>query len=257
MKIHFLLIDALNLIRRIYAALPGNDGPGRVDEARHSSVQSLQRALRECRPTHVAAIFDSAETGWRAIRYPAYKAGRPPMPEALGAMLPKFEQAFRDIGIASVQRAAMEADDIIATLARKVADRQGRVTILSTDKIFIQLLSNHIAVRDHFKKRDVTADYVKTRFHVRPDQFTDLLALAGDSTNNIRGVPSIGLKTAAGLLNQFDTLENILSSAYVIPGRIGEMLRAHSKEARNARTLVQLQLDLELGLNLRSFRYRG
>lgn len=255
MKIHFLLIDALNLIRRIYAALPGDDGPGRVDDARHSSVQSLQRALRECPPTHVAAVFDSAERGWRSLQYPAYKAGRTPMPAALGEKLPEFKEAFRDIGISSVEVAAMEADDIIATLATKVADRKGQVTILSTDKAFVQLLSDHIAVRDHFQKRDVTGDYVNARFHVRSDQFVDLLALAGDSTNNISGVPSIGFKTAAGLLKQFDTLEDILSSAYVIPGRIGETLRAHSEEARTAQTLVRLGIDLELGLNLRSFRY--
>jgi protein Xni len=255
MKIHFLLIDALNLIRRVYAAMPGDDSPVRADDARLSCVQSLQRALRECNPTHAVCIFDSQEPGWRHQVFEGYKGGRSPMPEALRLLLPSFKESFRDLNVTSVEFPAVEADDIIATLASKVASRKGHVTILSTDKVFLQLLSDYIIVRDHFQKRSLDRSYVMMKFGIRSDQFIDFLSLTGDSTNNIVGIPSVGPKTAASLLSQFETLEDILSSSHVIPGKVGEAIRQHSEDARMAQTLVRLRIDMEFGLNLQSFRY--
>lgn len=255
MGINFLLVDALNLIRRVYAAQPGDDGPRRARGALTATVQSLQRALRECRPTHAVCVFDAQEPGWRHKLYPDYKAGRTPMPEALQSILKTFEEAFLKIGVSSLAFPALEADDIIATLAVKVALRKGKVIILSTDKIFLQLLSAQIKVRDHFNKRDIDHAYVVEKFGVKPEQFVDFLALSGDSTNNIQGVPSVGRKTASGLLFELGDLDNILSVAGVMKGKTGEMLREHAEEARVARTLVRLRDDLEFGSNLKSFRY--
>ena len=255
MKIRFLLIDGLNLIRRVYAAVPGDDGLERVDDTRHSCVQSLQRALRESKPTHSVCVFEGEEPCWRHHLYEGYKANRTPMPEALHANLSTFHAAFMDIGIPSVSFSTLEADDVIATLAVKAAARKGFVIILSTDKIFIQLLSDDIVVRDHFQKHTLDRSYVTNKFGVPPDRFVDFLALTGDSTNNITGIPSVGSKTAARLLAQFETLDNILSSAYVIPGRLGDAIRTYAEDARRARQLSYLRTDLELGLNLKSLRY--
>jgi protein Xni len=255
MTIHFLVIDALNVIRRVYAAQPGEDGPERVEYAQTSTVQSLQRAVRECRPTHVCCVFDSQEPGWRHDMYPGYKGGRTPMPDALQEKLSSFKKAFSDLGVSSIEIPTVEADDVIATLACKVALRNGHVIILSTDKSFFQLISEQITIRDHFNKRTIDYSSVMDKFGVRPDQFVDFLALSGDSTNNISGVPSVGRKTAARLLTQFDTLDDVLSAAHVIPGKLGDMIRSHSEDARAAQTLVRLRIDLELGLNLRTFRY--
>jgi protein Xni len=255
MTINFLLIDALNVIRRVYAAQPGEDGPERVEYAQTSTVQSLQRAVRECMPTHACCVFDSQEPGWRHDMYPGYKAGRTPMPDALQEKLSSFKNAFSDLGVSSIEIPTLEADDVIATLACKVASRNGHVIILSTDKSFFQLISEQITIRDHFNKRDIDYSSVMDKFAVRPDQFADFLALSGDSTNNIVGVPSVGKKTAARLLTQFDTLDDVLSAAHIIPGKLGEMIRSHSEDARAAQTLVRLRIDLELGLNLRTFRY--
>ena len=255
MKIRFLIIDGLNLIRRVYAAMPGDDGPDRVDDARLSCVQSLQRALRECRPTHTVCVFEGEGPGWRHHLYEDYKAHRSPMPEALHTGLPNFKTAFLEIGVPSVSFPTLEADDVIATIAVKAAARQGLVTILSTDKIFIQLLSDNIIIRDHFQKRNLDRSYVMNKYGVSPDRFVNLLALTGDSTNNITGIPSVGSKTAARLLSQFETLDNVLSSAYVIPGKLGEAIRTYADDARRAGQLSQLRTDLELGLNLKSLRY--
>ena len=255
MGIKFLLVDALNLIRRVYAAQPGDDGAQRVKDALTTTVHSLQRALRECQPTHAVCVFDGQGPGWRHELYAGYKAGRTPMPEALQSSLKTFEEAFLELGIPSLTFPTLEADDVIATLAEKVVLREGSVIILSTDKMFLQLLSDHIEVRDHFKKKDMDHVYVMEKFGVRPEQFVDFLALSGDSTNNIPGVPSVGSKTASRLLLEFSDLDNILSVADVMKGKTGEMLRNHAKEARMSQALVRFCKDLEFGLNLKSFRY--
>jgi len=256
MRIKLLLIDALNLIRRVYAAQPGDDGPDRVDDALKTSVHSLQRALRECQPTHAICVFDGHKPSWRHSLYSEYKAGRSPMPEDLNAQMDRFKNAFSEVGVRSICFPTLEADDIIATLAGKVASRNGNVVILSTDRLFLQLVSDLVVVRDHFQRVDMDRTYVEEKLHVRPEQLVDLFALAGYSTNNITGVPTVGPKTAARLLNELDNLDTILSVAYTIKGKLGEMLCKHAGEARLSQSLVRLKNDAELGMNLKSFRYK-
>ena len=255
MKITFLLIDGLNLIRRVYAAQPREDGTERVQSALESCTQSLRRALRECSPTHTACVFDSDEPGWRHALYPEYKAGREPMPDALHENLKLFETEFLTMGIPSLMVPAAEADDVIATLACKTAENDGRVIILSTDKAYCQLLYEHIILRDHFNKKSLDSAAVVEKFGVQPGQFVDFLALTGNSTNNIHGVPGVGPKTAARLLNDIGPLEDILAVGHTVRGKVGEMLYTHADDARLARKLVRLKTDLTLGVNLRDFRY--
>ncbi len=252
--VRFLVVDALNLIRRVYAAQPGADGPGRVEEAVASAAGSLRRALRQASPSHGAAVFEGEGPGWRAARYPAYKADRKPMPAALQEGLPRFEEAFHREGVASVRLPGLEADDVIATLACKAAERGGQVLILSTDRAFLQLLSERISVRDHFAQRDLDRAFVMERYGVTPEQFADFLALRGDPTNHVRGVPGIGAKTAARLLARHGTLEGLLAAAGSLGGRVGSTLRENAEAARLAAELATLRTDLDLGLNLRSFR---
>jgi len=257
MKVKLLLIDALNLIRRVYAAQPGDDGPIRVDDSLKTSVSSLQRALRECQPTHAICVFDGHEPSWRHSLYPEYKAGRTPMPEALDSGMDRFKEAFSEIGVPSVHFPDLEADDVIATLTGKVAVRGGAVVILSTDRLFLQLVSGLVVVRDHFQRVDMDGRYVQGKLDARPDQLVDLFALAGYTTNNIPGVPGVGIKTAAKLLGDLENLDTILSVAHTIKGKVGETLYRHANEARLSQSLVRLKDTLELGLNLKSFRYAG
>lgn len=263
MGIRFLLVDALNLIRRVYAAQPGDDSPEKADGARISCKQSLQRALRQTAPTHALVVFEGREPSWRHLLYRDYKINHSPMPQALADALPAYREAFREIGVTSFELPKIEADDVIGTLAVKIAEAGGNAVILSTDKIYLQLLSEHIAVRDHFKPADLDRAWVAERFGVTPETFVDFLALSGDSTNAIPGVPGIGPKTAVKLLDEFDTLDNILAAALPdgehgsLSRKMRDKLQDHADDARLARSLVRLQTDLELGINLKELRYRG
>ncbi len=263
MGIRFLLVDALNLIRRVYAAQPGDDTPEKAAGAKISCKQSLQRALRECAPTHAVIVFEGREPNWRHLLYRNYKISHSPMPQPLADALPAYREAFAAIGVTSFEVPEVEADDVIGTLAVRIADAGGQAVILSTDKIFLQLLSEQISVRDHFKPADLDRAYVAKRFGATPETFVDFLALAGDSTNSITGVPGIGPKTAALLIEEFGSLEEILAAA--APGgehgslkpKMRDKLEDHAEDARLAQSLVRLQTDLDLGLNLKELRYGG
>jgi protein Xni len=253
--LNVLLIDALNLIRRVHAAQGAKTDVANPDGAMESCVHSLKRALNECRPTHAVCVFEGQGPSFRHEIYSGYKAGRQPMPEDLQKNLVRFKDAFSAAGVKSVKMEAVEADDIIASLALRIALHKGDAVILSTDKIFLQLLSRHIRVRDHFNKAFLDEAYVKKKFGVQPEQFVDLLSLAGDSTNTIPGVPGVGLKTAARLLEEHSTLEGVLEKAGTIPGKTGQALTSHAPDALLARQLIRLRDDIELGENLQSFRY--
>ena len=220
-----------------------------------SSVQSLRRALRQSSPTHAVCVFDGGGQSWRHQLDPGYKQGHAPMPEALREALDSYREAFREVGVESLGFPGLEADDVIATIAVKAAAADATAIVLSTDKIFGELLPAGVRVRDHFRGRDTDVAGLVEKFGVRPDQLADYLALAGDRGNNIPGVPGIGAKTAAGLLTRFATLEEALRSAATIEGRLGERLREHAETARLCRKLVGLRTDLELGTNLNELRY--
>jgi len=261
--IRLLLVDGLNLIRRVYAAQPGVDGPERAREGRDSSARSLQRAQREVAPTHAVVVLEGPEPTWRHRLHPGYKEGHAPMPEALGAALPEFREAFAELGVPSFELPGTEADDVIGTLAVKVAAAGGQAIILSTDRIFLQLLSDRVKVRDHFGKRFVDGDEVVRRFGVDAERLLDLLALTGDSSNSIPGVPGVGPKTAAKLLAAWGSLEAVLALAHEpaasdgpprLTPTLARKLIAHADDARLARSLLALRTDLELGLNLRDLR---
>jgi protein Xni len=254
-RITLLLVDALNLIRRVYAAQPGEDGPERAAGACVSSAQSLRRALRQCSPTHAACVFDGEGKSWRHELDPGYKEGHAPMPEALREALDDYREAFREIGVASLGFPGLEADDVVATIAVKAAAAGASVIVLSTDKVFGELLPSGVRVRDHFRGRDTDAAGVVEKFGVRPDQLADYLGLVGDRGNNIPGVPGIGSKSAAALLARFATLEEALRSADTVEGKLGERLREHAETARLCRRLVGLRTDLELGTNLNELRW--
>ncbi len=295
-----LLVDGLNLTRRIYAAVPDEsdvpdeseanesesgessgresaeesatesksppDQPRQRARRQHltkviaSCAASLQRALNQHSPSHCLVAFDRGGRTWRHQLFPDYKKNRPPMPAPLRDGLPQFEQAFGEIGVMCISKAGYEADDLIATVAVKIAKRceqvgHGRVVILSTDRNYCQLLSPHIKVFDHFGQRDLDADMIVKRFEVTPQQLPDLLAMAGDSGLSIPGIKSIGIRTAAKLLADYGTLEKALNAADTIPGKLGSKLHRGGEDAHRAKTLFTLKTDIELGINLTQLRY--
>jgi protein Xni len=254
--VRLLLVDALNLIRRVYAAQPGEDGAERVAGALAATVQSLRRALRESAPTHAALVFDGQGPSWRHEIYGEYKAGHAPMPVPLANALDDFERAFLEMGVESISFPGIEADDVVGTIACKARGAGAEVTVLSTDKLFLTLLPAGVRVRDHFHGRDFAPADVVDKFGVGPEQLEDFLALAGDRGNGIPGVPGIGPKTAAELLSRFPTLEEALLAVPDLEERLAQRLRDHAEEARLFRRLVGLRTDLELGINLNGLRFR-
>jgi len=250
----FLIVDGLNLIRRIYAGTPAGEALAHFDAALTATVQSLRRALTELSPTHAVVVFDSTEPTWRHELYPEYKAGRKPMPDELREGLDRYREAFAELGVSSVSKPGVEADDVVATLATAVASRGGKAIILSTDTAFCQLLSERISVRDHFEKRELDEAYVRKKLGVGPGDLVDLWALAGSATTHVPGVPGVGPKTAARLLAEHGSLEGVLDAAASIKGKLGESLRENGDVARLSQKLARLRSDLELGWNLKSFR---
>lgn len=245
-----LLVDAFNLIRRIYEAR--TDGEAHIQDVIEASVKSLDRALRRHRPTHACIVFDSHDTTWRHLLYTEYKAHRKPTPQVLLDSLPEFREGFMKEGVKSLKLASYEADDQVATLAHGVGSNGGEAIILSTDKMFLQLLSSGVRVFNHFEDRELTADYVRERFGVEIAQLTDYWAMAGDTSNNIKGVPRIGARTAATLLAEYGTLEDILSSED--DNSSANRVRAQGDQAQLCKQLVTLKTDVELGINLKSLR---
>ena len=250
-----LLIDGLNLIRRVYAGVPVADDPGsRHETIVKSCVLSLQRALRLQPATHVVCAMDSRSPSWRLKAYPDYKKNRSPMPDELRDCLPAILDAFHDIGVRASEVEGLEADDVIATIARRVVQAGGAVTVVSTDKSFCQLLELGVQVYDHFADVEHDHNWVSQRFGVEPGQLVDLFALAGDSSLGIPGVRSVGIHTAVKLLHDYGDLEGVLSAAAKIPGRLGNKINEGRDDARMARRLVALHSDAELGINLKDFR---
>lgn len=263
-----LLVDGFNLVRRIYAAVPepphyDSDDQAKKQAARQihinsvieSSTRSLQRALKFHQPTHCLAIFEQAGRTWRHHLFADYKNKRAPMPESLASAMPALRQTFEATGVACFDQPDYEANDVIATMATKIADSGGYAIILSTDRNHCQLLCAYISVYDHFGQCYLDRAKVLTKFEVEPNQLPFLLALAGDSGLSIAGIPSIGLRTAARLVKKYQTLDKLLEASQAIPGKIGAKLYNGKQDAKLGLTLFTLKTDIELGINLNQFRY--
>lgn len=250
-----LLIDGLNLVRRIYAAVPGDQETlDHFEGALESTLSSLRRALAEVAPSHVVCVFDGDGETWRHQLLPEYKKDRPPMPDTLQSNFHRVREVIEEIGIQTIDVPRTEADDVIATIAVKIAARDGRVVILSTDKSMCQLASDRIRVRDHFAGRDLDRSYIKEKFGVSPSQLPTLFALVGDKSVGIPGVTFIGARTGAKLINTHGTLEEILANAESIPGRPGKALQEETQAATLSLALVKLKTDINVGINLNQLR---
>ena len=251
-----LLIDGLNLVRRVFSAVPVPAGPANHDEAvMDSVVASINRALTLHAPTHAVGVFDGEGPSWRHQIFPRYKSQRPPAPEALGRTLPALMVAFEQVaGVKCVKQHGFEADDLLASSAIRVAARDGQVVILSTDTSLCQMLGPRVMVHDHFSGRDLDEAFVRQRFGVKPARLVDLLALTGIQSSSIPGVKGIGPKTASRLLGEYGDLEDVLAAAEAIPGRIGKLLVDGQADARLSRRLATLATDVQLGVNLSQFR---
>jgi DNA polymerase-1 len=244
-----LIIDALNSIRRIYEAVPGEDSQEKVADTITSSLASFKRALKAHRPTHAVAVFDHGGRTWKHELYESYQANRKPIPPLLRESLLTIKQALQPMGLHWIAIEGIEADDAIATLVEKWCKTSSdQVIILSTDKDFLQLLGDQVRIYDHFKGVWRDQAYVMEKFGVKSSQMGDLLALMGDAVDGIPGVAKVGAKTAAELLRINGHLERVISNSDKVAGQVGANLRKGVEMARLSRKLVAFRTDVPLGL---------
>lgn len=253
MSIHLVIIDALNLIRRVHSAQPD---PNDIDRTIDTTSRTLHKILNESQPTHIIAVFDHhlQDRGWRAQVLPSYKADRKPMPEPLVAGLDKIQAAWWELGIDSLLSDGDEADDLVATLAHKVASAGEKATIISTDKGYCQLLSPNLQIRDYFQHRWLDEPFIEQEFGVKPEQLADYWGLVGISSSKVPGVPGIGPKAAKEILQQYHDIESAYAAENLV-AKYRKKLDEHIELARTCKRIAALQTDMELGFNLQDIRY--
>jgi DNA polymerase-1 len=244
---HWLLVDGTNALYRAFFAIPGLRAPdGTPTNAAHGFMNMLGKVLREERPDRVVVVFDARGKTFRHELFPEYKAGRDAQPEDLSAQLPLVHELVEACRIPIVQLSGWEADDVIATLVARVPD-DAKVTIVSTDKDLMQLVSERVTLLDGMKERRYGPAEVAERFGVAPERMLDLRALCGDPSDNIPGVSGIGEKGAAALLAEWGDLEALLAHAGEVRGkRAREALLAHADDARLSKRLSTLRFDAPL-----------
>lgn len=239
-KHHLLLVDGMNLIRRVYEANPIADSVEKAEAAISSSWQSFGRAIREHDPSHCLWTFDHGGPTWRHLRYAEYKLDRKPMPEPLVAEIEVFKERIGNQGWATAAYPGVEAEDTIASAALLARTEEVDVTVLSTDKDVICLLEYGARVHDHFNRVARDEAYCLEKFGVPSHLLPEVLALAGDATDGVPGVEGVGVKTAAKLVRMYGSVEGVLAAAGAIAGKLGERLREQGDRARLSRVLVEL-----------------
>lgn len=255
---HVFLVDGSSYIFRAYHALPplNRKSDGLQVNAVLGFCNMLWKLLREMpednRPTHLAIIFDKSEITFRNRIYPEYKAHRPPAPDDLIPQFALIREAVRAFDLPCLEQVGFEADDLIATYVRHACERGATATIVSSDKDLMQLVTDCVTMYDTMKDRRIGIPEVIEKFGVPPEKVVEVQALAGDSTDNVPGVPGIGIKTAAQLIVEYGDLEQLLFRATEIkqPKR-REALIENAEKARISRQLVLLddKVDLEVPLD--------
>jgi len=260
---HFYLIDGSGYIFRAYYALPplSRKSDGLPTGAVSGFCSMLFKLLEDSRsddsnnkPTHFAVIFDSARKTFRNEIYSEYKANRTEAPEDLAPQFEYIRKSVKAFNLPSIELLNYEADDLIATYAKKIVKSGAKVTIISSDKDLMQLVSENVRLYDPMKSKVLGEKEVIEKFGVKPNQVIDVQSLAGDSSDNVPGVPGIGIKTASELINKYKTLDVLLKKADEIPqNKRRETLLANKDKALLSRQLVTLKDDVLVKDELSSF----
>ncbi|ABC24308.1 DNA polymerase A [Rhodospirillum rubrum F11] len=252
---HLYLVDGSGYIFRAYHSLPPmTRTDGTPVNAVYGFTAMLMKLLADMDADHLAVIFDKARVSFRNEIYPLYKAQRPPPPEDLIPQFPLIREAVRAFNVPCIERDGFEADDLIATYAKRARAEGAIVTVVSSDKDLMQLVGEGVALFDPMKNRAIGPAEVFEKFGVAPDKVIDVQALAGDAVDNVPGVPGIGVKTAAQLIGEYGDLETLLARAAEIkqPKRRQSLLD-HAEAARISLQLVRLRDDVEVSETLADF----
>ena len=244
-----ILVDGSSYLYRAFHAMPAlANSRGEPTGAVYGVTNMLRRLLADYDTEYMAVVFDARGRTFRDDIYPEYKANRPPMPDDLSNQIEPIHAIVRALGLPLIQVEGVEADDVIGTLARAAA-AEGRDAVVSTgDKDMAQLVDGHVQLVDTMKDAVIDRDAVVAKFGVTPEQIVDYLALVGDTSDNIPGVPGVGPKTAAKWLQEYGSLEQVVVHADKVPGKVGESLRASIGQLPLARQLATIKCDVDLKL---------
>jgi DNA polymerase-1 len=247
----FYILDAYSLIFQVFHAIPEMTGPsGQDTRAIFGIFRDLLNIFKARKPDYLAAAFDGDGPVFRSAIYPEYKANRSEMPPDLVPQIPVIRRVFDGFRVPVLIEEDMEADDVIATLARRGEERGLDVFIVTTDKDARQLISDRIRLLNLRTKKEMDAAALEKDWGIRPDQVVDFMALTGDTVDNVPGVPLIGQVNASALIKEFGTLDRLLDEVDRVKGpKKQQSLRDHAETARRARSLVKLRDDLALALD--------
>jgi DNA polymerase-1 len=242
-----VLVDGSSYLYRAFHALPPlTNSRGEPTGAVFGVVNMLQKLLKDESPDLIAVIVDAPGRTFRDALFEQYKATRQPMPDELRSQLQPLLDCVQAMGLPLLRIEGVEADDVIATLAQQAAQQDIDVLISTGDKDMAQLVNDRIMLVNTMTGSKLDRAGVKTKFDVFPEQIVDYLALVGDTVDNIPGVPKVGPKTAAKWLNQYQTLDSLVSHAEDIAGKVGESLRASLADLELSRRLATLDCDVKL-----------
>ncbi len=249
------IIDSHGQLYASYYAIGNLTSPtGEPTGATFGFVGTLLKVLREEKPEHLVACFDLPGPTHRHVAYAEYKAQRKPVPDDLPVQVERVHEILRLLGVPAVESPGYEADDCIAAVTRWARERDLEVVICSRDKDLEQLVGEGVEMLDTRSFEHLDAEAIEAKRGVAPEQMADVLALMGDASDNIPGVPGVGPKTATKLVGEYGNLETLLARAEEVKGKMGERLRKHADDARRSRELVVLQDDVPLDLDLEACR---
>ncbi len=251
----YYLVDGTNLLYRAYHALQGfRTSTGLPTHVVFGFLSMVFRILREQAPEGFAVVFDPPGPTHRHELFPAYKANRDATPDDLVVQIPYVRRALEALGVPVLTVPGVEADDVLGTLARRLVEAGEDVILVTGDKDFCQLVGPRVRLLDTMRDRLTGPDEVAERFGVPPDRVVDVLALTGDAVDNIPGVPGVGPKTAAKLVEEYGSLEGVVARAGEVKGKRGEALREHAGQVLANRPLVTIDTAVPLEVGLKDLR---
>jgi DNA polymerase-1 len=242
-----ILVDGSSYLYRAYHALPPlTNSKGEATGAVFGVVNMLRTLLKEYQPDHIAIVFDAKGKTFREELYAQYKANRPPMPDDLRSQIEPLHAVVRALGLPCLVVDGVEADDVIGTLVLQARSAGMDVVISTGDKDMAQLVDEHVTLINTMTRQTLDVAGVVEKFGVPPACITDYLALIGDTSDNIPGVPGIGPKTAAALLKEYGSLAAIMARAGEIKGKTGERVRTHREQLPLSQRLATIKQDVQL-----------
>ncbi|NIO16707.1 MAG: DNA polymerase I [Deltaproteobacteria bacterium] len=254
-KATFLIIDGNNLLYRAFYALPRlTASNGTPTGAVYGFVNSLQKVRERFSPSYLCVVLDAPGPTFREELYDRYKEKRQKMPEDIALQLPIVKEIIDLSGIRRVEIEGVEADDVIGSICRRAAEQDLQVIIVSSDKDLCQLVTDDVQMFDSLKDSIIKPEDVEKKFGVGPGGIVDFIALSGDPTDNIPGVPGIGGKTAAALLKEFGSVENLIRNLDFVKGRKKELLKENLESLEVSKRLAKIKDDVPLALQMGDFK---